>query len=58
MYQSFIIPPLGYGYVIYDQPSNNRLSEKIESIQYNVALAITSAIRGTLREKLCQELRV
>ena len=58
MYQSFIIPPLDYGYVIYDQPSNNRFSENIESIQYNVALAITSAIRGTLREKLCQELRV
>ena len=42
--------------VIYDQPNNNRLSEKIESIKYNAALAITGAIRGTSREKLYQEL--
>ena len=42
--------------VIYDPPNNNRLSEKIESIQYNAALAITGAIRGTSREKLYQEL--
>ena len=28
----------------------------MELIQYNAALAITGAIRGTSREKLCQEL--
>ena len=28
----------------------------IESLQYNVALAITGAIRGSSKEKLCQEM--
>ena len=36
-----------YWDVIYDQLSNNGLSEKIESIQYNAALAITGPITGT-----------
>ena len=56
IYKSFIRPHLDYGDVIYDQPNNNRLSEKIESIQYNAALAVTGAIKGTSREKLYQEL--
>ena len=30
--------------------------QKIESLQYNAALAITGAIRGTLKEKIYQEL--
>ena len=42
--------------VIYDQPNNNRLSEKIESIKYNAALATTGATRGTSREILHQGL--
>ena len=42
IYRPFIRPHLDYGNVIYDQPNNNRLSEKIESIQYNAALAITA----------------
>ena len=36
--------------------SNNGLSEKIESIQYNAALSITDTIRGTSNEKLHQKL--
>ena len=56
IYKSFIRPHLDYGDVIYDQPNNNRLSEKIESIQYNAALAITGAITETSREKLYQKL--
>ena len=44
IYKSFIRPYLDYGDVIYDQPNNNRLSEKTESIQYNAALAINGAI--------------
>ena len=35
---------------------NSRLSDKIESVQYDAALAITGAIRGTSKEKLYQEL--
>ena len=33
-----------------------RFSQMIESVQYNAALAITGAIRGSSREKLYQEL--
>ena len=56
VYKSFIRPHLDYGDIIYDQPSNSTFSNKIESIQYNCALAITGAIKGTSKEKLYQEL--
>ena len=56
IYKSFVRPHLDYGDVIYDQPNNTTLSDKIESVLYNAALAITGAIRGTSKEKLCQEL--
>ena len=52
IYKSFARPHLDYGDVIYDQPDNSSLSDKIESVQYNVVLPITSAIRGTSKEKL------
>ena len=35
---------------------NESLQNKLESVQYNVALAITGSIRGSSREKLYQEL--
>ena len=41
---------------IYDQHYNNTFHKKLESIQYNAALAITGAIRGSSGEKLYQEL--
>ena len=57
IYKSFVRPHLGYGDVIYDQPNNSHLSDKIETVQYNAALAIiTGTIRGTSKEKLYQEL--
>ena len=56
IYKSFVRPHLDYSDVIYDQPNNSRLSDKIESVQYNAALAMTGAIRGTSKEKLYQEL--
>ena len=56
IYKSFVRPHLDYSDVIYDQPNNSRLSDKIESVQYNAALAITGTIRGTSKEKLYQEL--
>ena len=39
-----------------DQTNNLNLCNKIESYQYNAALAITGAIRGSSKEKLYQEL--
>ena len=56
IYKSFIRLHLDYGEILYDQTFNNSFHEKLELIQYNAALAITSAIRGSSREKLYQEL--
>ena len=56
IYKSFIRPYLDYGDVVYDQPSNDPFSNKLETVQYNAALAITGAIKGTSHEKLYQEL--
>ena len=52
----FIRPHLDYVDVVYDQPSNDAFSNKLETVQYNAALAITGEIKGTSREKLYQEL--
>ena len=54
--KSFISLHLDYADVIFDKPSNATFSNRIESAQYNAALAITGTIRGTSNEKLYQEL--
>ena len=56
IFKSLIRPHLDYGDIIYDQAYNTSFHQNIESIQYNAALAITGAVRGTSREKLYQEL--
>ena len=56
IYKSYIRPLLDYADIIYDQPNNAPLCDKIESVQYNAALAITGASRGTSRDRLYQEL--
>ena len=56
LYKSFVRQHLDNDDVIYDQPNNSSLSDKIESVQYNTVLAITGAIRGTSKKKLYQEL--
>ena len=56
IYKSFVRPHLDYGDVIYDQHYNNSFQQQLEPIQYNAALAITGAIRGSSREKHYQEL--
>ena len=52
IYKSFVRPHLDYGDIIYDQPNNETFTQKIERIQYNAALAITGAIKGTSQSKL------
>ena len=52
VYKSFIKPHMDYGDIIYDQASNTSFHRQLESIQYNAALAISGAIRGTSKEKL------
>ena len=56
VYKSFLKHHLDYFHIIYDQPNNQAFSNKLEAVQYNVALAITGAIRGTSRIKVYQEL--
>ena len=56
IYKSFTRPHLDYGDVIYDQPLNESLSNRIKSVQYKAALAITGTIQGSSRKKLYQEL--
>ena len=56
IYKSFLRPHLDYGDVIYDRAFNESFQNKLESVQYNAALAITGAIRGSSREKLYQGL--
>ena len=56
IYKSFIGPHLDYGGVIYDQAYTASFHQKIESVQYTSALAISGTIRGTSKEKLYHEL--
>ena len=56
MYKCFIWPHLDYRDIIHDESSNISFHKRLESLQYNTALALTGAIRGTLKEKLYNEL--
>ena len=62
LFKLYVRPHLDYGDFIYHIPAKVRefsgnyissnLMEKLESVQYSAALAITGAWRGTSREKL------
>ena len=52
----FLRPLIDYGDIIYGQPQNESFCEKLESVQYKAALAITGTIQGTSREKIYLEL--
>ena len=52
IYKSFIRPHLDYGDMIYDQTFNMLFQQKMETIQYSPALAITGAKRRSFREEL------
>ena len=56
IYKSFTRTHLDCGDIIYDETLIESFHQRIESVQYNAAIAITSAIRGTSSEKLYQEL--
>ena len=56
IYKSFIRSQLEYADVVYDQPFNESFSNKLENLQYNAALAITGAVRGSSKEKVYQDL--
>ena len=52
IYKVFVRPHLDYGDIIYDKLDNESLKDWVEKVQYNAALAITGAIRGTSRERI------
>ena len=56
IYKSFIRPHLDCGDVIYDRASNESFHQRLESLQYSAAIAITRTIRGASSEKLLQDL--
>ena len=56
IYKVLVRPHLDSGEILYDQAYNASFYQKLEIIQYNACIAITGAIRGTSKEKICQEL--
>ena len=56
IYKPFVRPHIDYGDVIYDQPNNDSFCNMIERVQYNAAIAITGAIKGTSKLKIYKEL--
>ena len=56
IYNAFIQPHLDFEDVVFDQAFNNTFHQRLESIQYNTALAITGVIGRTSKEKFYQEL--
>ena len=56
IYKSFIWPHLDYGAIIFDQTKNKSFCKNINSIQYNVSLAVTGAIECTSWKKVYKEL--
>ena len=56
IYKSFLRPHLNYADIVYDRTFIESFHKNLESIQYNAAIVIATAIRGTSSEKLFQEL--
>ena len=54
--KSFIRLHLHHGDIIYDQSYNASFRQKLKSLQYNAASAITGAIRGISKEKYYNDL--
>ena len=52
IYKSFIKSHLDYGGTIFHQAFNESFHDNLESVQYNALLAVTGAIRSTLKKKL------
>ena len=56
IYKAFLRPLIDFGDIIHDQSQNESFCEKLESVQYKAALAISGAIQDTSRDKIYQEL--
>ena len=56
IYKTFVRPILDYADIIYDKPLTESFKDKLEMVQYNAALVITSACKGTSRDRIYREL--
>ena len=56
IYKTFVKPHLDYTHIIYEKPDNESFKDWVEKLQYNGALAITGAIRGTSQERIYNKL--
>ena len=56
IYKAFVRPHLDYVDNIYQKPDDESLKDWLEKVQYNTALIIIDAIRGTLQERTYNEL--
>ena len=54
IYKAFLRSLIDYGDIIYYQPQNGSFCKKLESVEYKVALAVTSAMQGTSCDKIYQ----
>ena len=52
IYKAFLRPLIDYGDIIYDQPQNEFFCEKLESVQYKAAIAITRVTQATSCDKI------
>ena len=56
IYKTFVRPILDYADIIYDKPRTESFKDKLEMVQYNAALVIAGAIKGTARDRIYREL--
>ena len=56
IYKTFVRPILDYADITYDKPLTESFKDKLEIVQFNTALAITGAIKGTSRDRVYREL--
>ena len=52
LYEAFVRTHLDYGDIIYDEAYNETFHQKLESIQFNVFLALSEATEGSSRGNL------
>ena len=56
IYETFVRPILDYADIIYDKPLTESFKDKLEMVQYNAALVITGAFKGTSLDRIYREL--
>ena len=55
IYKTFVRPFLDFADIIYDKPPTESFKDKLEMVQYNATLVITSAFKGTSRDRIYRE---